>query len=393
LWVISAPFLKEEAPMRGSTVLWTPSWRQNLADLIGNAQREVFLVSPWLKVSGARLIIQALKKSAATPGPRVRLLTTYNEEDFIGRSSASDLEAYSILLRAGVEIRAVRGLHAKTYVFDGESAFVTSANLTSAGLGFRSPYNLEIAVHVAVPEVAQLILSHLLPVWDCGEPLTCNLVQKTEQRIKSNPVPEADYSGKFEQLGPWWENNVTVQQPVANVKANGVPKVSKVPPPSPPVPKAAPAPPFTKGPDGKNPITASIEALRHKHWKCRVKAADTLRDFGPKAKVATPALIRALADQNLKVRFAATFALGNIDPEPKITIPALVNLLEDPSGEVCEAAENAILRLSFHQYQQVIALLIEEYKLKKSLLRSRVGDVLRRVAPKAAAKVGIRPTN
>jgi phosphatidylserine/phosphatidylglycerophosphate/cardiolipin synthase-like enzyme len=128
----------KELAMATVTTLWTPQWHQCLFDWLTAAQRDVFLVSAWLRIAGAELILNGLLQNCVRP--LTCLLTTLEEEDLVGRTRASDLEAYALLLRGGVEVRAVRGLHAKVYLFDDAQALVTSGNLTSRGSGRGGSY-------------------------------------------------------------------------------------------------------------------------------------------------------------------------------------------------------------------------------------------------------------
>jgi len=82
---------------------------------------------------------------------RVRLITRYNIGDFW--KGVSDLGALEQLLERGAEIRGVKGLHSKVYLFDSHHAFVTSANLTNSGLERNREYGLlgidDLVAHVS----------------------------------------------------------------------------------------------------------------------------------------------------------------------------------------------------------------------------------------------------
>jgi hypothetical protein len=87
-------------------------------------------------------------------GRDVRLLTYISKMDII--VGASSLDSLTALIKAGVQCRYIsKGprLHAKVYLFDHQSAVVTSANLTRKALD----ENLEVGVHLSGIAVTHLI--------------------------------------------------------------------------------------------------------------------------------------------------------------------------------------------------------------------------------------------
>lgn len=65
------------------------------------------------------------------PG-ELRLITRLKLADFA--DGVSDIAALRIVMRAGGQVRGVRNLHAKVFLFGTARAAVTSANLTTRGL-------------------------------------------------------------------------------------------------------------------------------------------------------------------------------------------------------------------------------------------------------------------
>ncbi len=196
------------------SVLWTPDWNKTLSECIKAAKKEVFLVSPWLKLAGAELILNALQENKNAP--KVNLLTTFNESELIGEKSSSDLKAYCLLLGydVDVEVRVVRGLHAKIYICDYHDVIVSSGNLTGPGLGLKSPCNLEIALHISDPNTAQEILEKIQETWEKSEMLTLELLRKNVEIIQKNNTDyikslqetssNEEKSPKLEKHGSWW---------------------------------------------------------------------------------------------------------------------------------------------------------------------------------------------
>ncbi len=198
--------------MSSIEVLWTPDWHQALFECIKAAKKEVFLVSPWLKLQGAELILNALQENKSAP--KVNLLTTFNESELIGAKSSSDLKAYCLLLGYGVEIRVVRGLHAKIYICDRQDIIVSSGNLTGPGLGLKPRCNLEIALHISDPNTAQEILKQVLEIWETSEILNLELLLKNVKRIQADNtdyIKSLQETSSNEEKGPklephrsWW---------------------------------------------------------------------------------------------------------------------------------------------------------------------------------------------
>jgi hypothetical protein len=74
-------------------------------------------------------------------GVKCRLITRLNKADFWSRVSNPDVLVS--LIEKGVEVKSLRGLHAKGYFADGKSGILTSANLTGGGLS----NNYELGLH------------------------------------------------------------------------------------------------------------------------------------------------------------------------------------------------------------------------------------------------------
>ena len=60
--------------------------------------------------------------------PDLRVITRFDLQGFAG--GASDIWALMDVLEAGGEVRGIRRLHSKVFIFGNSSAAVTSANLT-----------------------------------------------------------------------------------------------------------------------------------------------------------------------------------------------------------------------------------------------------------------------
>jgi hypothetical protein len=119
--------------------------RNALQNLMNQTEGTVRIASAY--VTDTRLL-------SGIKGRDVRLLTYISKMDII--VGASSLDSLTALIKAGVQCRYIsKGprLHAKVYLFDDQSAVVTSANLTRKALD----ENLEVGVHLSGVAATDLI--------------------------------------------------------------------------------------------------------------------------------------------------------------------------------------------------------------------------------------------
>jgi hypothetical protein len=103
-------------------------WGTELRRLLDGTQTRILIISPFV----TSVAVSTLRPLAESKRVSCRLITRLNLNDF--RSGVSDLAALRQLVEMGVEVRTLKGLHAKVYVFDDREAVVTSANFTGGGL-------------------------------------------------------------------------------------------------------------------------------------------------------------------------------------------------------------------------------------------------------------------
>jgi hypothetical protein len=97
----------------------------------------------------------------------VQVVTRFNLADLA--EGVSDLAALRTLLAAGAQVRGVRGLHAKLYLFGGSRAVVTSANLTQAAL----THNHELGCVASDPAIVARCRAYFDDLWSrSGSDLT-----------------------------------------------------------------------------------------------------------------------------------------------------------------------------------------------------------------------------
>ncbi|QSB29084.1 phospholipase D family protein [Flavobacterium sp. CLA17] len=98
---------------------------------------EIKIVSPFVTDNMVSHLLNNWK------GNTIKLITRFNLNDF--RSGVSSLSALKRLLAQGAEIKGIKDLHSKTYIFDVKSVIITSANFT--GGGFFRNHELGVISH------------------------------------------------------------------------------------------------------------------------------------------------------------------------------------------------------------------------------------------------------
>ena len=101
-------------------------WQGEIDEALSIEKQQVCIVCPFIKYRVAERI---LKYAHA---PSMRVLTRFNLQDFA--DGVSDVSAIQLMLAHGTQVRGIRNLHAKLYLFGKQRAIITSANLTGCGL-------------------------------------------------------------------------------------------------------------------------------------------------------------------------------------------------------------------------------------------------------------------
>jgi hypothetical protein len=101
-------------------------WEEELRAALEAEHATVRIVSPFIKRHAAERLLDYGHPET------LQVVTRFSLADFC--AGVSDMSALRVLVEAGAEIRGVRHLHAKLYLFGKHRAIVTSANLTQAGL-------------------------------------------------------------------------------------------------------------------------------------------------------------------------------------------------------------------------------------------------------------------
>jgi phosphatidylserine/phosphatidylglycerophosphate/cardiolipin synthase-like enzyme len=140
-------------PLRLPATLIKSPWQQSFLDLVSVAQRDLLLVSPFLKLEATDRVLSNLQKRGVDGEIRIVVLTNLRPESVLNGST--DLEALSSLGKSlpRLEVVHLPSLHAKVYVADDRVAVVTSANLTQPGITGNLEYGVAFSDELVVREI------------------------------------------------------------------------------------------------------------------------------------------------------------------------------------------------------------------------------------------------
>lgn len=114
--------------------LTTTEFKETLERKLNNAEREVLILSAFLKEGALEWIITNTKAS------KISVVTRWLPQDL--KSSSSDLSCYEVCRNHGIRFGIVNRLHGKVYCVDGH-VLVGSANATASGLALTDGHNDE----------------------------------------------------------------------------------------------------------------------------------------------------------------------------------------------------------------------------------------------------------
>jgi phosphatidylserine/phosphatidylglycerophosphate/cardiolipin synthase-like enzyme len=117
------------------------------------AQRDLLLVSPFIKVESTDQVLSSLQQRRVDQQVRVVVLTNLRPESVL--TGSTDVEALSIMSSSlpRFELVHLPSLHAKVYVADNRVAVVTSANLTQPGIVGNLEYGVAFTDELTVREI------------------------------------------------------------------------------------------------------------------------------------------------------------------------------------------------------------------------------------------------
>jgi phosphatidylserine/phosphatidylglycerophosphate/cardiolipin synthase-like enzyme len=128
-------------------------WVESFLRLVSFAQRDLLLVSPFVKIQSTDQVVSNLQQRGVDKEMRVVVLTNLRPESVLNGST--DIEALSKLSKMlpRFELVHLPSLHAKVYVADNQAAVVTSANLTQPGISGNLEYGVAFTDGSVVQEI------------------------------------------------------------------------------------------------------------------------------------------------------------------------------------------------------------------------------------------------
>jgi HKD family nuclease len=145
-----------------------------LAEL--NGKKSVYIISPFV----TRNIVDHLLKKRSE---KIKLITRYNLNDF--RSKISSLSALKKLVEEGAEIKGIKNLHSKVYLFDNKSIIIGSANFTSGGFFNNYEYGIKTTDNDTIIQT----VAYFESLWNIGnEILTLPKIEEWEKEIEQSKV-------------------------------------------------------------------------------------------------------------------------------------------------------------------------------------------------------------
>jgi hypothetical protein len=128
-------------------------WHKVFERMARAARQRALIVTPFLQRT-------TLEDLLGNRPKEVRVITRFNLSEFM--RGVSDIKALEYLLDVGAEVKGIRHLHSKVYVFGPSTAIIASANLTQAAL-YR---NAEFGIESDSPEFVKASLTYFESLWD-----------------------------------------------------------------------------------------------------------------------------------------------------------------------------------------------------------------------------------
>ncbi len=108
--------------------LITSNTKDDILNLLENTNSSFYLICPFIGINTSKILANIItrKKFEAI------IITRFSRNDFY--VNASSIEGLKILKEAGCELKAVKNLHTKLYIFDNNAIILGSSNFTDGGL-------------------------------------------------------------------------------------------------------------------------------------------------------------------------------------------------------------------------------------------------------------------
>ncbi|OGW51736.1 MAG: hypothetical protein A2Z50_03425 [Nitrospirae bacterium RBG_19FT_COMBO_42_15] len=145
-------------------------WAKIFKEISGRNTKEYKFVTPFLQLKTIEEILNKRKL-------KLKLITRYNLTDFY--NGVSSLDAIEYILKNGGQIKGIKNLHSKLYIFDSKEAILSSANLTQAAL----LTNFEFGMHTYNADAIFSLEAYFDSLWN-KIPLTLEQKQIDQWRME-----------------------------------------------------------------------------------------------------------------------------------------------------------------------------------------------------------------
>lgn len=165
--------------------------RDAIIDAFEKVNGKIRIISPFVQETMTRYLVDS-----ADRGITAQLITRFYREDFI--RSVSSLTALKSLQTAGVDIYALKDLHAKLYLFDDNVAIIGSANFTGGGFG----NNIELSLYIEdeydlIERLSNYFDQLLSTIWAAGDFKITDAKIEDESLIVQKAIKGRDHTSKL----------------------------------------------------------------------------------------------------------------------------------------------------------------------------------------------------
>jgi phosphatidylserine/phosphatidylglycerophosphate/cardiolipin synthase-like enzyme len=122
--------------------LVTSPWMVTFYDLVGTAEKELLVASPYISSEPLNRIVEIIEDKQALDSIHVDIVTNLAVDSLLGGSLDVAGLLYLVQSIPNSTVTYLPSLHAKIYIADARAAVVTSANLTNKGLAGNHEYGV-----------------------------------------------------------------------------------------------------------------------------------------------------------------------------------------------------------------------------------------------------------
>lgn len=149
MWIIEYEAIEESEIIE----VLTDNHYEKILDAFETTKEQIKIISPFLSLGMAKKLCDIVNNHNV----KCTFITRFYLEDMFAK--ANSIDAIEMMMKSGIQVYALKGLHTKLYLFDENTGIVGSANFTSGG--FTSNFELSL---MAVEETA--LLSDLHTYYD-----------------------------------------------------------------------------------------------------------------------------------------------------------------------------------------------------------------------------------